>query len=692
MNSHHAFRHSAFSGMSVSDDMTYRCLAEFQQLRDDLKDSLQYCSLLKELRVFFTAPPEWIRHYVQFQLSRNVGDLLCRGLPEVPRPNTLSSPTELRALDILIQPSVLWFASLRKASSLDKRVVIVRLSKKIMIESIPLRDAVQSMLATARVVIGHRVPTLRDLAIEAKELVVWHDAINQFNLYRLSHHIYANGDKSVQEFTQASYELSDTINLEPLSVLRKKLYVARGQIRTYNSCKGVLINIAGSILQSIHLPKNTDDRFLLPLSKMAPVFGKNLIHLKVRVCTPTYTVVVADLSAFTATCQLVWMTVIVIYLRLLQCHPEELRKPRYGRVGSEYLTFTLEEVLLIYISRTGLCKVKYETYLIKILGGILGLKGNMTLTMMCLHVHCDMMKQKWGLRAVKMKFQIGGDDFFMVVTGSIALMQQATTDVHDFITSHIGRLGTWYVQRIDASHSFELRERYCLKAVLCHARDETTGEVLITTLDKLPLMMDYFVTKPSRLTFSDTTIFLSGVYDCVQKFSLENRAVAYSVLRDVACVIHEMNPMQFEFMKTSPLLVEMDRFDLEGALLVTPTASKMINNVPLIVYENVSFRHSFGSKLQVLLERETPCVCLLDVYTTVMPNRKSVLVCDMKSKRTYTDIVKRVWEPVCTTQATRHIAEQMIYTVREVIDMLKSLEQEVQRIVLVPEWTLCKQQ
>jgi len=309
------------------------------------------------------------------------------------------------------------------------------------------------------------------------------------------------------------------------------------------------------------------------------------------------TVALGDLSAFTATCTHTWIVLLWHYTQLISTGQGKLSERIYGEVKGEYFSFTLDEVFRIYLSRTIGCKVEYNGELFKILGGILGLKGNMSLTMIAFASLLGA-KAATELSGFDYHLQIGGDDFILAVMGERSVVSDKLENIKCFITEYVGHLGEWSTVNIPSGLDMTLRDnRYCQKWV----RAEWTQDcVRLRTLDKVPFMMDQFL---QRHWDVDThRAFVTGVYNVTRKFEPLNSSILTGVMAKLHLLRygHRLDPRVTKMcVDTSLHHLVVGFYDGVSA---SDAAIRLGSNVKDKEYTNVRFRTTLLEKLQYLCQ------------------------------------------------------------------------------------------
>jgi len=679
--------------------MLKRSRDEFRELADDLEKALTKHSVLKELRLFYTIFARWVFQLLNDDLAaleRTEGILSSRGhhsLPVMLGTNEACSEQG----KFMSGPYKIFFKNQNKTfEHYDEIVMPCRIGRKVHVHKLPLIELVNRHICGARASCSGYVPTLKEVMAHAGELQDYMRATSDDWLIFVLVEILNHKDSTAEEFTMAMFELGDHVPFEPIAELHQKLYKARGQTRSYNSIQHVGLTICGSLLQSILYPRNAQDRKHLPLSKLYPVFGKNLIDIKIPVGTQRFMVVFGgDLSCYTATAMSVWAVLALSYFHLLRYHNEEMLKPRIAHVDGAYFEFTLKEVLSLYVNMTTLCSIEYEGQLLKIIGGILGLKGNMTATMIAFAIECEIMIRKWKPRQVQLFKQLGGDDFFGVAYGnSLPSLVRAAQTVFKRVKTHIGWCGEEFIQIVPTDVETKLLNPFCKKAMRSTPFQDQTGKrwLRFKSLAKLPIMADFLTS--DKVNSEGKREFLDGCISATKRYSVETRGQMLAVLRRTAMLVHDMSSQEFTLSRLTPhVMGSYNLTEIRPGRYITSQALQAAQNVqPLKLLlrsgDAVVVRTSVNEKLQTLFRRKKVTICEMKMSLYDSEQTYDSVICHMKEKKKLTRLLHTSWGPVLESRETQETSDCLLTMIERIKEVEPKLLFSMSRPISIPEWRM----
>lgn len=581
--------------------MLHRFRSEMTDLEEELIKAVTQDSLMKELRIFSMIPgPQYTNSLIRLRtstLDRFVRPRHpCTSLREVPCRND----------DLLFAyfttPFRLFFQAGVGLSSDEPH--FVKISKKIVVPGVGnMYDYVNFELR--QLSLKGSLPTLANLADVSDERRDFEDSQCDDRLDLLAGHVIDCSNMDPTDATEAALTFLRLHNKGPISTLKKKLYLARGQIRTYNVVPSPLLNICGAILQSILQPKNLNVLRQLPMSEEIPPRGKNILSLKFDIKKNDSSVFVAtgDLSSFTATCRSAWVALLSLHALLHTRFKEEMHQPRFADTGSSYFQYTLDQVLRFYTYRVSLLTVEYEKQICVILGGILGLKGNMSLTMLVFALEARIVRiETFEALRVQLHFQIGGDDFFVLPLGGGRTNQIAALSlVHTRFSRNMGRLKNLDITECFLDSITVPNHKFCKKSFqVLKVFEKNRFRISVVSLPKIPLMLEH-LSLEFPLDSIEYRAFVSGVYDVCKDFPAEDRLTAQGLLLDTYSQVFAAIP-EFSFERWCPKDVRpIDLYYMDG-LFASAIAQTIIDEVEPVYYplDYLTFRRKFSQKAKFL--------------------------------------------------------------------------------------------
>jgi hypothetical protein len=328
----------------------------------------------------------------------------------------------------------------------------------------------------------------------------------------------------------------------------------------------------------------------------------------------------------------------------------------------------------------------YEEQLCFILGGILGLKGNMTLTMLVFAIHMETFVARFRDRA-RVTIQIGGDDFFVAVSKCLRSVKFELLDELKTVTKrHMGHLKEFHITECSCNQLTLPSSRYCKKSFEVVPGFDGRHKIMkVRTLPKLPLMLEQLVC--DELNPRREKELLMGVHDVTKHWPIEEeRLQAFTLLIDVATSVFGSVSTNFE--RSVPKVLPSSSFVIVNGHYYTHGAIDIINRVESVDYplDALRFRTTIESKLQYLLLRESTNVAIIRCRVN---NKNRSVVCLDSQRRRLTDQMPFSLEPSCLRDELFNMCVREYLTfLTELKGSLEVLEEEVRRIVDVPQINL----
>jgi len=299
--------------------------------------------------------------------------------------------------------------------------------------------------------------------------------------------------------------------------------------RAYYVDSSPVRNVAGSIIESIFTGPSLKRRSGWYNTKYYPVTDRNMLNTSVSVPRDwTVQSVNGDIASFTGsdvngTMYALWA---YTYLHsgvngcdspilLMMCgHPVEVR---LSDVFFIYLYYTIGAVAVLPSGGSHIA-----------MGGYLGIKGNMALSMQSLGTRVDYLNMIISFTdlVISVNPQLGGDDFHFLIW---ALSQSDTITyaqlLRMYMSRYVGMLKGFDVTFIDLSHSSESRlvSKFCKKNVDVRVSTEAHNQIVTVALESvrsLPILSNLIVpiTIPPRLLGSAFRSFYKSMRSYFSRF------------------------------------------------------------------------------------------------------------------------------------------------------------------------------
>lgn len=303
--------------------------------------------------------------------------------------------------------------------------------------------------------------------------------------------------------------------------LRSRTYVARADTRAYYVDTDPIRHLAASIVQAvIQGPKGYVHGFGA-INQILPPKGKNIIDWTLEIGEhEVLQLVTGDIGGFTNSNVNTWVTALAMYHRLLLQDVEHLNKPVLANVAGTLLEFTILDVLrsFLYLTVGSTANIGGDTFVAP--GGFLGVKANMRLT--CLSfVAClrEIETKVLQLFAVKMKSQIGGDDFTLALIGMLNNVSHANSYIREQIARYVGNLKEFISETISLQPSNEGHTSlvFCKKD-LAWTRMKGPRQFRVYSIRKLPIMSQLIEHTEMNVCdrIKDFLSFRNGVIDTLR--------------------------------------------------------------------------------------------------------------------------------------------------------------------------------
>jgi len=315
-----------------------------------------------------------------------------------------------------------------------------------------------------------------------------------------------------------------------------------------------------------------------------------------------------DISSFTNSNPGGWLVVLALLTKLLTGHRLEHLRPSFPiLVEGRILECTMGDILYAYLRLTvgATAMTPYGPHTAT--GGYLGVKGNISLTLLSFSIECEEMrtKLKHSFPRVSFSGQLGGDDYYFEFVGPYDEIVQANAFVSNYIQRVVGREKEPSTTLVHKTHGFESRLPipFCKKTVRYHVSYQAETALFTTafhSLRKLPVMGELL--EKERLSYRDRLPRFYSFYNSIlYEASPFPDAVDDIVKNYLYAYVQLYSPPMGELVRVRKVLSEASIHTV-GREQLTVNAYRVFLQSPAVVRmrTGVEYKLSTSDRLRIL--------------------------------------------------------------------------------------------
>jgi len=229
----------------------------------------------------------------------------------------------------------------------------------------------------------------------------------------------------------------------PTLDMKSTYYIARCDERAFYVDRSPIRSLIAAIVQVLYQgPKSL--RKELSTNDTTPLVGKNLIDREIITDeSSSHLLTVGDVSSFSCGNVNSWVVVLATYLGLRMPEMKHLTRSFIVDVGGYPIECNILDVLILYLRECVFARASTPLGEFVATGGYLGVGGNMTLTCLAFALRVKDFRRSFSERIDLAEYPIirlGGDDYFVSVTGKLEVVLLFQFELEASITRFAGAI------------------------------------------------------------------------------------------------------------------------------------------------------------------------------------------------------------------------------------------------------------